>query len=77
VLSSAYQSNLGLNNQVTSITGGFGIRTKKNFYIDFALVNSATKNYNYSPYTVSDNSQPVVNLKSKMMTGIITAGFTF
>lgn len=76
IQSNSYHSNIDADNQITSITGGAGIRTK-NFYIDFALIHSQSKEYIYRPYTVFDGSEPAVNMKNKTITGIITAGFTF
>jgi hypothetical protein len=76
VQSNAYQTSVPTNNQVSSISGGLGVRTKT-FYIDFALIGSQSKQYKYQPYTFSDGSGPIVNLKRKSTTGMITLGFTF
>ncbi|HEY3403016.1 MAG TPA: hypothetical protein VGK59_06500 [Ohtaekwangia sp.] len=58
-----------------SISGGAGLRFEK-FYIDLAIVSKKVDS-NYSPYTLSDNSQPVVKLQNKTLTSMITLGFTF
>jgi hypothetical protein len=64
------------NNQISSVSAGAGIRTK-DFYVDFALINSSSKKYFYQPYTFSDGSGPVVNLKNRSVTGMVTVGFIF
>lgn len=74
--SNSYKSGIEANNTITSLSGGAGIRTKK-FYIDFALIHSQGKEFSYRPYTVFDGSEPVINMKNKTITGMITAGFTF
>jgi hypothetical protein len=76
VQSNSYRKEIDADNAVTTISGGAGVRLKS-FYIDFALVHHATGKYYYQPYSFSDGSGPVVNLKSKITTGMITAGFTF
>jgi hypothetical protein len=75
IQSNSYRGNEA-DNTMTSLTGGAGVRLKK-FYIDFALVHSASKKYGYQPYTFFDGSGPIVSLKQKITTGMITAGFTF
>lgn len=76
VQANTYRSDLDADNKITSLTGGLGVRTTK-FYIDFALVNSTTNKYFYQPYTFPDGSGPVVSLKNRSTTGMITVGFTF
>lgn len=67
--------NKDLDNEVTTITGGVGVRLKK-FYADFALINRSFDNF-YSPYTLNDGSEPVVKMKNKTLTSMLTFGFTF
>lgn len=76
VQASTYDRSLDIDNKITSITGGTGIRTK-DFFIDFALVHSSTKRYFYQPYTFFDGSGPLVRMKNRSITGMITVGFTF
>jgi hypothetical protein len=75
VLTNAYRDDIGADNKITSLSGGLGIRTK-DFSIDFALVSSSSKKYNYQPYTFYDGSGPVASLKNRTTTGMITLGFT-
>jgi hypothetical protein len=75
LMSNSYNSDITSNNKVTSISGGLGIR-KDTFFIDFALVQSSSKNL-YSPYTFSDGSGPVVSQRNKITTGMVTVGFIF
>ncbi|MBT1700562.1 hypothetical protein KK083_26980 [Fulvivirgaceae bacterium PWU4] len=75
VLANTYRNNITSNNQITSISGGVGIRTK-DFSIDFALVNSSSKRYDYQPYTFFDGSGPAASLKNRSMMGMLTFGFT-
>jgi hypothetical protein len=72
----AYKSEFDADNSVTTISGGAGVRLKT-FYIDFALIHQSTGRYTYSPYTFFDGSGPVVDLKNKLTSGMITVGFTF
>ena len=76
VQSNTFSDDIDSDNTITSISGGLGIRLKT-FYVDVAVVHSATKDYKYQPYTFSDGSGPVANLKDKTLNGIITVGFTF
>jgi hypothetical protein len=56
-------------------TGGFGIK-EKNYFIDAAYIHSTYNNY-YSPYTLNNNSQPVVSTEVTNANFVVTAGFTF
>jgi hypothetical protein len=76
VQANTYRGSINADNTITSLSGGFGVRTKT-FYIDFALVNSNSNRYSYQPYTFYDGSGPVVDLKNKTTTGMITVGFPF
>jgi hypothetical protein len=76
IQSNSYRREFNADNQITTISGGAGIRLKT-FYIDFALVSNSSGKYFYQPYAFSDGSGPVVDLKTRMITGVITAGFTF
>jgi hypothetical protein len=76
VQGNTYKGAFDVDNSVTSLSGGAGVRTKE-FFVDFALVHSTSKRYPYQPYTFSDGSGPVVNLKNRLTTGVITVGFTF
>ncbi|HEU5146488.1 MAG TPA: hypothetical protein VFT90_07240 [Chryseosolibacter sp.] len=76
IQTNAYQESIGADNSVSSISGGLGIRTKT-FYADLAIVQSASKTYRYQPYTFSDGSGPIAELKDKTLNGVLTIGFTF
>lgn len=73
----AFRDEIGDDNSVESISAGLGVRTKS-FYVDFALVQS-TWDSKYSPYSfiVFDLPNPVVDLESKVINGVVTVGFTF
>lgn len=74
VQGSAYQEEFDLDNSIKSVSGGVGIRLK-HFFADVAVIQSSGKNY-YQPYTYADGN-PVVSLKDKTTTGMLTLGFTF
>jgi len=74
IQSSTFQDR-NIDNKIESISGGVGVRLKK-FFADFALIQRKASNY-YSPYTLSDASEPVVSIKNKITTSMITFGFTF
>ena len=76
VQANAYNDDIDADNSITSVSGGLGVRLEK-FYVDLALIHSSTKDYRYQPYTFSDGSGPVVDLKDKTLKGLITVGFTF
>jgi hypothetical protein len=74
IQSSSFE-NEDLDNKITTISGGVGVRLKK-FYADFALINRSFDNF-YSPYTLNDGSEPVVKMENKTLTSMLTFGFTF
>lgn len=76
VQGNAYQENLGIDNSITNISGGAGIRTKS-YFIDLALINSSQKKYSYQPYFLADGSGPVAEIKKNTFTGMVTVGFIF
>lgn len=76
VQANTFDRSIEADNTITSISGGVGVRTRT-FYVDLAITHSAGKNYQYQPYTFSDGSGPVVDLKNKTLNGLITVGFTF
>ncbi|MEX2234172.1 MAG: hypothetical protein WD824_18555 [Cyclobacteriaceae bacterium] len=75
VQSNTFRESFDLDNTITSISGGVGVRTKT-FSVDLAVVHSAVKSYRYQPYSFSDGSGPIVDLKNKSLIGIITVGFS-
>ncbi len=75
VQGNTYRANLNTDNTITSVSGGLGVRTKS-FYVDLALVHAASKKFLYQPYSFSDGSGPIVGLKNKTLTGVITVGFS-
>jgi hypothetical protein len=56
-------------------TAGLGLRTGS-FFLDVAGVYTRRNTY-YSPYTLDDFSEPVVQVKNNRFTTSVTAGFTF
>lgn len=56
-------------------TGGLGYRIN-NFYIDAAYINSSFKT-NLSPYTLEDQSEPVINVKQHTNSVVLTVGTRF
>jgi hypothetical protein len=56
-------------------TGGLGLRTGS-FFMDVAGVYTRYNTY-YSPYTLDNASEPVVQVKNDRFTTTVTAGFTF
>ena len=76
VQSNTFNESIRADNTITSISGGLGVRTQK-FYLDLAIVHSTGKDFQYQPYTFTDGSGPVVDLKNKTLSGIITVGFSF
>jgi hypothetical protein len=75
VQGNTYKETIDTDNTIKSISGGLGVRTKS-FYVDLAIIHSSGKTYQYQPYTFSDGSGPVADLKDKTLRGIITVGFS-
>ncbi|MBT1704338.1 OmpP1/FadL family transporter [Chryseosolibacter indicus] len=75
VQGNTYKDYIDSSNNIRTISGGFGIR-KKEFYIDFALVNRQGDTL-YQPYTFSDGSGPISDQTIKTTTGMLTFGFIF
>ncbi len=65
--------NLTFKNQAFS--GGAGMLFNQ-FYADFALVYQ-NQTSQYSPYFLSDYSEPIVDIKSNTIRGVFTLGFKF
>lgn len=69
----------GVNNAMTSITGGFGYRVKK-YFIDLAVVDTQWKS-SYLPYSrgairySDDNYSPIVTTKNSNISAVVTVGF--
>ncbi|WP_338768767.1 hypothetical protein WAF17_08475 [Bernardetia sp. ABR2-2B] len=59
----------------TRISGGLGIH-KKAFYVDLAVVQQAT-NTAYTPYSLSDNSNPTIDIRNTTTNVVATVGFHF
>jgi hypothetical protein len=66
-----YKSNTNLDNNIKSISSGFGLRFKK-YFVDVAVINSWGNNV-YSPYIGASN----VMLQNSLTRGVVTAGFNF
>jgi hypothetical protein len=67
--------NTDIDNRINTFSGGAGIRLKK-FFIDLTVINRQADSY-YSPYFLSDYSEPITHLKTSSLTTMLTAGFTF
>jgi hypothetical protein len=67
--------NDNLDNKITTVSGGVGVRLKK-FSADFALISRSADNF-YSPYTLNNFTEPIVKIENKTLTSMITFGFTF
>jgi len=61
--------------KIVTLSGGAGVRLEK-FYFDFALIQRESENY-YSPYLLNDHAEPVVHMKNKTLTSMLTIGVTF
>ena len=67
--------NLAIDGSQQFYTLGAGFRQNK-FFMDIAGVYT-TFNQLYSPYTLYNGKQPVINVKANRYTTTVTAGFTF
>jgi hypothetical protein len=81
LMASAYKSSFDVDNKITSVSGGVGVKLDK-FHIDFALIQSKGDNAYYQPYNFyNDATQsqegPVAQFKNTWTTGMITIGFTY
>ncbi len=65
----------GINQSVTSITGGLGYRSER-FYIDLAVI-FANGQTSYRPYSIPSANSPLVINNNKMTTAMVTFGFPF
>ncbi|PSL01442.1 OmpP1/FadL family transporter [Cecembia rubra] len=68
----------GFDRSMQQITGGFGMRLDK-FYVDFAFINSSFDQL-YSSYTLIENGVnigPVISIKNRINTGMLTFGINF
>jgi hypothetical protein len=74
VESNAYSERLTADNQITSLSGGLGIR-KKNFFIDLAIIHSQGDSL-YQPFSFNDGSGPIAEFKNRTINGLITVGFS-
>jgi len=70
-----YNSSLNVNNSITTLSGGVGIRIQK-FYTDFAYVHTQGNAY-YQPYSFFDGPGPIADLNRTTNMGMITFVFTF
>jgi hypothetical protein len=71
VQANPYRNKFDIDTNISSISGGVGIRIKK-IFVDFALINSRGDNL-YSPY----DGGSTVELKNSLTKGLVTFGFTF
>lgn len=67
--------NAAPNSGINTFTAGVGYRVK-DYYVDFSLVNTRF-NQLYSPYTLSDATEPVVNIENDRYSALVTIGFNF
>jgi hypothetical protein len=63
------------DNSIKTISAGVGIKLDK-FHVDFAWVQSKGNSL-YAPYFISDGSGPIVELQTKIVTGLVTLGVNF
>lgn len=75
VMANPYASSVDVDRSIKTISAGLGVRLQK-FFIDMTLLNSTGRS-EYSPYVFQDNTGPIVNLKNKLTSAIMTVGFTF
>lgn len=84
-------ANEALGKRINAISGGLGVRFKR-AYVDFALIQTK-RDSQYIPYHLSENGplfeevdsgnmdiqlfSPVVDIKQKILTGMITIGITY
>ena len=71
-----FKEEFDVDNTIRSVSGGAGIKTKK-FYVDLAVVHRSGNEYQYQPYTFSDGSGPVADIRNKTLMGVLTVGFSF
>lgn len=76
VQGNTFGGNIDADNSVRSLSGGIGVRLKT-FYVDLAIIHSASKAYRYQPYTFFDGSGPAAAFKDTTLNGVLTVGFTF
>ncbi|SFQ76572.1 OmpP1/FadL family transporter [Hymenobacter arizonensis] len=72
---SPYKTDTGSERAQNFYTGGIGMR-QGNFFIDAAAVYT-TFNQIYTPYSLVNGLQPVVNVSNNRFTTSVTAGVTF
>ena len=68
-------ANLDYKSSNHRISAGVGLH-KENFFADLTVINS-TLSGSYSPYTLVDNTQPVVDLWTNNFSTLLTLGFSF
>ena len=68
-------ANLDYKSSNHRISAGVGLH-KENFFADLTVINS-TLSGSYSPYTLGDNTQPVVDLWTNNFSTLLTLGFSF
>ncbi|MBC5994975.1 OmpP1/FadL family transporter [Pontibacter cellulosilyticus] len=67
--------NASFDGSINSYTAGAGVRLK-NYYFDLAYVRS-TGNSRYSPFTLDNGDEPVVDIDEKLSTVMLTFGYNF
>lgn len=67
--------NSNLDRDRTYFTGGIGVK-EKNYFIDAAYVQQQNDSY-YSPYSLTDKSQPIVATKNNNTSFLVTLGVNF
>lgn len=68
-------STIDFNQANHRLSAGFGLRLD-NMFFDLALVNNRI-NKQFSPYSLADNSQPIVDASVNNFSGILTMGVNF
>ena len=57
-------------------SAGVGMRWDK-FYLDFGLVHTFAREFNYYPYQLNDNTEPVANVTQSRTKGMVSFGIFF
>jgi long-subunit fatty acid transport protein len=73
-----FQESSSINRSSQQYTGGFGARLKK-FYVDFAYMYTLSDQL-YSSYSLIENGVnigPVIDIRNRISTGMMTFGFNF
>lgn len=68
-------NNASFDGSINSYSAGAGVRLK-NYYADLAYIRSSG-NSRYSPFTLDNGDEPVVDIDEKLSTVMLTIGYNF